>query len=46
MRWSASSEVRDTANTPFCINCTVLESIVPWIDPVGGGTINDEDREF
>jgi hypothetical protein len=46
VKWSASSEVRDTSNTPFCVNCTVFESIVPWIDPIGGGTINDEDREF
>jgi hypothetical protein len=45
-KWSASSEVRDMTNTPFCISCTVYESIVPWVDPIGGGTINDEDREF
>ena len=46
MRWKASSEVRDTDDAPFCINCTVFESIIPWIHHVSGDTIDDEDREF
>ncbi len=46
MKWSVKSEVRDTTNNPFCINCTVFESIFPWVDPIGGGTVDDEDREF
>jgi hypothetical protein len=46
MKWYASSEVRDTTNAPFCVACKVFESIVPWVDPIGGGTIVDDDREF
>ena len=46
MKWSVTSAVRDTMNSPFCINCTVFESVFPWVDPNGGGTVDDEDREF
>ena len=46
VKWSASGEVKDTSNSPFCVNCTVFESVIPWVDPIGGGTIDDEDREF
>jgi arylsulfatase A-like enzyme len=46
MQWSASSAVKDMSNSPFCINCTVWESVIPWVDPITGTTVNDEDREF
>ena len=46
MQWSASSAVRDMFGSPFCINCTVFESVIPWVDPITGNTINDEDSEF
>jgi arylsulfatase A-like enzyme len=46
MKWKASSAVRDTSNNPFCINCTVFESILPWVHHISGDTIDDEDREF
>ena len=46
MEWFASSDVRDTFGAPFCINCTVFESVIPWVDPITGNTINDEDGEF
>jgi hypothetical protein len=46
MFWFASSAVRDIFNAPFCINCTVFESVFPWVDPITGDTINDEDSEF
>lgn len=46
INWSATSEVRDLSNAPFCVACHVFESIVPWVDPISGNTINDEDREF
>jgi len=46
MKWFATSEVRDTANSPFCVNCTVYESVTPWVDPISGNTIDDHDREF
>lgn len=46
MKWSASSEVRDLFGSPFCVNCRVFESVVPWVDPLSQNTIDDEDREF
>jgi len=46
MQWSVSSDVRDMFGSPFCINCTVFESVIPWVDPITGNTINDEDPEF
>lgn len=46
VQWTVPSEVHDTSNAPFCIGCTVWESIIPWIDLIGGATIDDQDREF
>jgi hypothetical protein len=46
LKWSASSEARDLFGSPFCVNCTVFESIVPWVDPLSQNTIDDEDSEF
>ncbi|PWU19328.1 MAG: hypothetical protein C5B48_13705 [Candidatus Rokuibacteriota bacterium] len=46
MLWAASSAVRDTFGAPFCVNCTVFESVFPWVDPNTQQTINDEDPEF
>jgi arylsulfatase A-like enzyme len=46
MDWSASSAVKDTTNAPFCISCNVWESVIPWIDPITGNPVNDQDREF
>jgi hypothetical protein len=46
MQWTVPSEVHDNSNAPFCIGCTVWESVIPWVDPISGDTIDDEDREF
>ena len=46
MQWTVPSEVHDTSNAPFCIGCTVWESVIPWVDPISGDIIDDEDREF
>jgi hypothetical protein len=46
MKWSVSNEVRDVTNASFCTSCKVFESIIPWVDPLSGDTIDDDDREF
>jgi arylsulfatase A-like enzyme len=46
VKWTVSGEVRDTSNAPFCVACVVFESVIPWVDPISGNTIDDEDREF